>query len=154
MDSTVYNQRIRMPNRGPLSLPLLLLLLLNYFIAFNLTIEAKHFLVETEDGSEMLTEEQTNAMLGALPDQHKEEYESLDKATQQKLQRKLYKMLGEPDWERPLSKADSDELTKRVRSALILWLWLFVTTICETNHLQIEEAAKDEDIINLVNNEM
>ena len=102
-----------MPNRGPF--PLLHLLLLSYFIAFNLTIEAKHFLVETEDGSEMLTEEQTNAILGALPHQLKEEYESLDKATQQKLQRKLYKMLGEPDWERPLSKADSDELAKRVR---------------------------------------
>ena len=104
------NQRIRMPNRFPL-----FHLFLSYFIAFNLTIEAKHFLVETEDGSEMLTEEQTNAILGALPHQLKEEYESLDKATQQKLQRKLYKMLGEPDWERPLSKADSDELAKRVR---------------------------------------
>ena len=128
MDSTVYNQRIRMPNRGPLPLPLLLLLL-NYFIAFNLTIEAKHFLVETEDGSEMLTEEQTNAMLAALPDQLKEEYESLDKATQQKLQRKLYKMLGEPHWAGPLSKADSDELAKRVRSAIICLLQLFAKQI-------------------------
>ena len=80
----MYNQRIRMPNRGPLSLPLLLLLL-NYFIAFNLTIEAKHFLVETEDGSEMLTEEQTNAILGALPHQLKEEYESLDKKTSEEI---------------------------------------------------------------------
>ena len=142
-----------MPIGGLLRLPQHLLLL-NYFIAFNLTIEAKHFLVETEDGSEMLTEEQTNAILGALPHQLKEEYESLDKATQQKLQRKLYKMLGEPDWARPLSKADFDELTKRVRSAIILWLWLFVTTICETNHFQIEEAAKDESIIDLVNSEM
>ena len=104
-----------MPTRGPLSLPLLLLLLLNYFIAFNLTIEAKHVLVETEDGSELLTEKKTNAMLGALPHHLREEYESLDKATQQKLQRKLYKMLGEPDLARPLSKADFDELTKRVR---------------------------------------
>ena len=110
------NQRIRMPNRGPLSL----FLLLNYFIAFNLTIEAKHFLVETEDSSEMLTEEQTNAILGALPHQLKEEYESLDKATQQKLQKKLYKMLGEPDWERPLSKTDFDKLTKRVKSTILL----------------------------------
>ena len=142
-----------MPIGGLLRLPLLLLLL-NYFISFNLTIEAKHVLVETEDGSELLTEKKTNAMLGALPHHLREEYESLDKATQQKLQKKLYKMLGEPDWARPLSKADFDELTKRVRSAIILWLCLFVTTICETNHLQIEEAAKDEDIINLVNNEM
>ena len=101
-----------MPNRGPFPL---LLLLLNYFIAFNLTIEAKHVLVETEDGSELLTEKKTNAMLGALPHHLREEYESLDKATQQKLQRKLYKMLGEPDLARPLSKADFDELTKRVR---------------------------------------
>ena len=82
---TSDNQRIRMPNRGPLSLPLLLLLLLNYFIAFNLTIEAKHFLVETEDSSEMLTEEQTNAILGALPHQLKEEYESLDKKTSEEI---------------------------------------------------------------------
>ena len=136
-----------MPLGGPLPV-------LRSFVAFFLIIEAKQLLLETEDGSELLTEEQTNAMLGALPHQLKEEYESLDKATQQKLQRKLYKMLGEPDWARPLSKADFDELTKRVRSAIILWLCLFVTTICETNHLQIEEAAKDESIIDLVNNEM
>ena len=70
-----------MPIGGLLRLPLLLLLL-NYFIAFNLTIEAKHVRVETEDGSELLTEEQTNAMLGALPHHLREEYESLDKATQ------------------------------------------------------------------------
>ena len=44
--------------------------------------------------------------------------------------------------------------TKRVRSTIIVLLWSFVTTIYKTNHLQIEEAAKDEDIINLVNNEM
>ena len=108
------NQSIRMPNCGPFPLHLLLLLL-NYFIAFNLTIEAKHVLVETEDGSELLTEKKTNAMLGALPHHLREEYESLDKATQQNLQKKFYKMLGEPDWARPLSKADFDELTKRVR---------------------------------------
>ena len=70
-----------MPIGGLLCLPLLLFLL-NYFIAFNLTIEAKHVLVETEDGSELLTEKKTNAMLGALPHHLREEYESLDKATQ------------------------------------------------------------------------
>ena len=97
-----------MPLGGPLPV-------LRSFVAFFLIIEAKQLLLETEDGSELLTEKQTNAMLGALPHQLKEEYESLDKATQQKLQRKLYKMLGEPDLTRPLSKADFDELTKRVR---------------------------------------
>ena len=103
-----------MPIGGLLRLPQHLLLL-NYFISFNLTIEAKHVLVETEDGSELLTEKKTNAMVGALPHHLREEYESLDKATQQNLQKKFYKMLGEPDWARPLSKADFDELTKRVR---------------------------------------
>ena len=73
-----------MPIGGLLRLPQHLLLL-NYFIAFNLTIEDKHFLVETEDGSEMLTEEQTNAILGALPHQLKEEYESLDKKTSEEI---------------------------------------------------------------------
>ena len=97
-----------MPLGGPLPV-------LRSFVAFFLIIEAKQLLLETEDGSELLTEKQTNAMLGALPHQLREEYEGLDKATQQKLQRKLYKMLGEPDWARPLSKADFDELTKRVR---------------------------------------
>ena len=51
-------------------------------------------------------------------------------------------MLGEPDWERPLSKSDFDELTKRVRYTIILLLWSFVTTIYKANHLQIEEMAK------------
>ena len=102
-----------MPLGGPLPV-------LRSFVAFFLIIEAKQLLLEIEDGSELLTEKQTNAMLGALPHQLKEEYESLDKATQQKLQRKLYEMLGEPDWERPLSKTDFDKLTKRVKSTILL----------------------------------
>ena len=69
-------------------------------------------------------------MLGALPHHLREEYESLDKATQQKLQRKLYKMLGEPDWARPLSKANFDELTKRVRYTDNSLLYFLITQIC------------------------
>ena len=79
-----------------MTLPLLISL-----IALNL-VQAKHFLVETEDNEEdrlldLLTEKQVSAIIEAFPDPQKAEqiYKRMGKSVQHAIRKKLHKVYGD-----------------------------------------------------------
>ena len=71
-------------------LPLLVsLIVLNH-------IKAKHFLVEAEDKkAEIKTERQVSAWFDVLPNEAKEQYESLNEEAQKDIERKVYEKYGD-----------------------------------------------------------
>ena len=75
--------------------------LLVSLIALHL-VQAKHFLVETEDNEEdrlldLLTEKQVSAIIEAFPDPQKAEqiYKRMGKSVQHAIQKKLCKVYGD-----------------------------------------------------------
>ena len=79
----------------------MILPLLISLIALNL-VQAKHFLVETEDNEEdrlldLLTEKQVSAIIEAFPDPQKAEqiYKRMGKSVQHAIQKKLRKVYGD-----------------------------------------------------------
>ena len=79
----------------------MILPLLVSLIALNL-VQAKHFLVETEDNEEdrlldLLTEKQVSAIIEAFPDPQKAEqiYKRMGKSVQHAIRKKLHKVYGD-----------------------------------------------------------
>ena len=70
-----------------------LLALLVTFPAFN-PMQAKHFLVETEDNSGPMRKEEVDAVLDVILEEDKQKYESLNKTVKKAIQKEIKKKYG------------------------------------------------------------
>ena len=70
-----------------------LLALLLTFPVFK-PMQAKHFLVETEDNSEPMRKEEVDAVLDVILEEDKQKYESLNKTVKKAIQKEIKKKYG------------------------------------------------------------